>query len=251
MTSGTTRLGLAAAALIALWVLVYWWTPGVDHGVDLAFAPPGEGPEIVAEPLAGEAQPSGATASRTPRDPKLGDGGPAQTSPNVAPRADPEPRVIPPSFYRYTVRGGDTAQRISRRFFGTSDHWQQVMKANPKTDFQRLRAGMTILVPVNPANVQGLSTAKKPAPGEAHAGAAPTQSDEAARASTTPAGFTYKVEAGDTLSGLAQRFYGRASAWPAIVASNKELLGDQGQLLRPGITITIPPAPEPARGSNR
>ena len=86
------------------------------------------------------------------------------TTPTPAPAsADPTPQVVPPSFYRYTVRSGDTAQGISRRFYGVADHWHSVMRANPKTDFQKLRVGQEILVPVNPRNVQGLRVPKEKA----------------------------------------------------------------------------------------
>ena len=225
MESGTARLGFAAAALIGLWVLVYWWTPGPVDSVEVAYAPPMEGPELVFEqPPVAEPRPSAETVVSTPT--------PAPAS------ADPTPQVVPPSFYRYTVRSGDTAQGISRRFYGVADHWHSVMRANPKTDFQKLRVGQEILVPVNPRNVQGLRVPKEKA-------------DATAEPSTTPAasaaGFDYKVEPGDTLSGLAQRFYGRASAWRAIVEVNLGALGSEGERLRPGMTIIIPPAPEPAK----
>lgn len=242
MSSGTLRLGLAAAALIALWVLVYWWTPAPDDGVDIAFAPPEDGPALVLEELPQVPAPAPAEPAPAPA--------PAAPVTGATSRRPAQPAVIPPSFYRYTIRAGDTAQKISRRFYGKPDQWQAVMKANPKTDFQRLREGAEILVPINPANIQGVpatgaSTARTPT------GAEPTTESRAtedqAKEATKPEGFKYLVESGDTLSGLAQRFYGRAAAWPAIVSANSDLLGSKGEKLRPGMTIIIPPAPEPAR----
>lgn len=238
MSPGTLRLAFAALALIALWVIVYWWTPAPSQGIDIAFAPPIDGPEIVTELPPPE-----------PAQPALPQPEPAPTTPapaEPAPKAErPPATVVPPSFYRYTVRPGDTARRISQRFYGVTDHWQQVMKANPKTDFQRLREGMEILVPVNPRNIQGIPAdpSKRRQPGSPES----QQTEQNAREVTGPAGFAYKVEPGDTLSGLAQRFYGRGSAWRAIVAANREALGPEGEKLRPGMTITIPPAPEPAQ----
>ncbi len=242
MSSGTLRLGLAAAALIALWVLVYWWTPGPDEGVDIAFAPPEDGPALVLEEQPDAPPPAVVTPPAT--EP------PAPAGAGASKNRPPAPTVVPPSFRRYTVRAGDTAQKISRRFYGKPDHWQSVMKANPKTDFQRLREGAEILVPIDPANVQGMPAAGGGAPKPAIGGDATKQSrdtEDKAREATNPEGFKYLVESGDTLSGLAQRFYGRAAAWPAIVAANREMLGDKGEKLRPGMTIIIPPAPEPAR----
>lgn len=50
---------------------------------------------------------------------------------------------------------------------------------------------------------------------------------------------TYTVERGDTLSHIAQRFYGRASGWNRIFEANRDQLDDP-DLIRPGQVLRIP-----------
>jgi nucleoid-associated protein YgaU len=50
---------------------------------------------------------------------------------------------------------------------------------------------------------------------------------------------TYTVVAGDTLSHIAQRFYGKASRWPAIFDANRDKLSDPDRIF-PGQVLRIP-----------
>jgi nucleoid-associated protein YgaU len=54
------------------------------------------------------------------------------------------------------------------------------------------------------------------------------------------AGQTYTVKAGDTLSKIAQQFYGNASKWRAIHEANRDLIPNP-DLIHPGQTLKIPP----------
>lgn len=206
MGQGSFRLVIAVAALAVLWVVVYWWTP-----------PPRPASVALDLPTGPHLPPTDAAPTDEP----------AARSPALA--VDADLPVIPPSFYEYHIQRGDTAQSISRRIYGTTRHWQAVMKANPKTDFQHLRVGMTVRVPVDPANVQGTP--------------APTPDNRPDIVPSPPAGAEYVVARGDTLTGLAQRFYGRASLWRRILDANRAALGDDASRLRAGMRLIIPPAP--------
>jgi nucleoid-associated protein YgaU len=50
---------------------------------------------------------------------------------------------------------------------------------------------------------------------------------------------TYTVVAGDTLSHIAKRMYGKASRWPQIFEANRDQLDDPDRI-RPGQVLTIP-----------
>jgi nucleoid-associated protein YgaU len=50
---------------------------------------------------------------------------------------------------------------------------------------------------------------------------------------------TYTVKKGDTLSKIAQHFYGSPKKWRRIVDANKDKLG-QSQMLKAGMTLVIP-----------
>ena len=50
---------------------------------------------------------------------------------------------------------------------------------------------------------------------------------------------TYTVVKGDTLGGIARKFYGRASQWTRIQEANKDLLKGK-TVIRPGMKLAIP-----------
>ncbi len=50
---------------------------------------------------------------------------------------------------------------------------------------------------------------------------------------------TYTIQPGDTLSGISQRFYGKASEYTKIIEANKEAIPDADKI-RAGQTIVIP-----------
>ena len=56
------------------------------------------------------------------------------------------------------------------------------------------------------------------------------------------AGRTYTVRAGDTLSGIAQRFYGRAADWPTLYQANRSRIRQPG-LIYVGQLMSIPGTP--------
>jgi Tfp pilus assembly protein FimV len=63
-------------------------------------------------------------------------------------------------------------------------------------------------------------------------------------AQATP-GSNYTVQANDTLSSIAQQAYGNAGAWQKIYDANKQVIGDDPNLLSAGEVIFIPPAVAP------
>lgn len=251
MGAGSARYGVAVLILVILWIAVYWWTPAPAPDPVISF---GEAPQLsqaattVAKPAVQKqgsfldpiASPSPSQRHIEPRpaptQPQPVPQAPATVTPPATPASPPaKPAapatagVLPPTFRDYTVRSGDTAEAISRRFFGTGEYWQQIMKANPRVDFMRLRAGRVIRIPVDPANVQGVRDTSAPAP--------------------TPAPTVeYRVKSGDTLSDIAREIYGRASLWTIIRDANRNAVGADGSQIRPGMVLKIPPAPSGAGG---
>jgi nucleoid-associated protein YgaU len=51
---------------------------------------------------------------------------------------------------------------------------------------------------------------------------------------------TYTVKAGDTLSDIAQSEMGDANRWPELYKANKEAVGDNPDMIHPGLELTIP-----------
>lgn len=220
MGAGSARYGVAVLILVVLWIAVYWWTPAPAPTPVVSF---GDTPSSRPAPAAT------APSTSQPITPPVVFEAPPQAEPE-SPAPEPErSAVIPPSFRDYTVRPGDTAESISRRFYGTPQHWQQVMKANPRVDFMRLKAGRVIRIPVDPNNIQGL----------------PAEVDSPPPA-PPPAMLEYRVKSGDTLSDIAREIYGRAAMWTIIRDANRDKVGADGSRIRPGMVLLIPPAPSGA-----
>jgi nucleoid-associated protein YgaU len=77
----------------------------------------------------------------------------------------------------------------------------------------------------------------QPVAGGAGAAGAP------ATTAATPAGGaavrTYKVESGDTLAGIARKYYKNSGQWQRIAEANKGTLSDPTKL-KPGMVLVIP-----------
>ncbi len=56
----------------------------------------------------------------------------------------------------------------------------------------------------------------------------------------TPAAKLYTVKAGDSLSKISKQFYGRVDRWQKIYQTNKQVIGANPNLIRPGQQLTIP-----------
>jgi LysM repeat protein len=86
-------------------------------------------------------------------------------------------------------------------------------------------------------------TPAKPAPTSVAASAAtPTAAvPTVPPASPPPANAGYTVKAGDTLPSIAVAVYGDSTQWIKIYDANKEVIGNDPNVLQPGTQLTIPP----------
>lgn len=218
--SGPTRLGLAIAALILVWSVAFWMTPGAPRGPKVTFgtAPDRDTTVTIVDPIRPLIREQTGAPPPTPEP---------LVDPTVSPRtpASPPPPVEPPSFFLYVLAAGDTPETIAQRFYESDAHWSAVARANPEIDFGKpLPIGRVIRVPIDPSNVQGRAPDAPPV--EAH--------------EPTSGNFLYTVQANDTLGQIAQRFYGDAGKWPLIRDANSGLINRDGTNIKPGMKITIP-----------
>jgi LysM repeat protein len=63
-------------------------------------------------------------------------------------------------------------------------------------------------------------------------------------AQATP-GSDYIVQSGDTLFSIAQQAYGDGNEWPKIYDANKQVIGKDPNVIRPGEVLHIPPVTPP------
>lgn len=223
MVEGSGRLVSGFAALVALWVLVYWWwEPGAQR-VSFASEPePAQRETVVVE-----SPPPPSTRREPPRAAPIVETPPP---PVEQPAADDGPRVIPPEFDRYVIRRGDSFAKIAQRFYGSTSFAGVIANANPMKDPQRLRPGQELLIPRDPSNVQGVVVDSRGRVGEPEP--------------PKPTVVEYVVRPGDTLSDISRAYYGTGKHWRMIFDTNKDRLGisDPAQL-RAGQTLMLPTGP--------
>lgn len=191
MSAGSARIGAGFLALVAVWIGVYWlWEPAKAPQFSFAEQPPADDLETTPRPV----EPA----------PEQEDVPAPVPQPIDQPPADDLPS--PPAFTEYAVQNGDTFERISRRFYGTIRHADAIASANPFVSPSGLRIGQILRIPASPDNVQG-----RPEEGE--------ETDL-----PDPEFIEYTVVRNDTLSGLAQRFYGSLRYADVIFNANRDTM---------------------------
>ena len=127
----------------------------------------------------------------------------------------------------HVVASGDNFSSIAARYYGDSNLFALIQKANPSVDSRRLKIGQKLLIPEQPATTET-------APGGAVAPVTPP-------AGAGPAtDGTYTVVAGDTLGGIAEKHLGRELLWQEIYKLNRDVIGDDPANLKVGMKLKLP-----------
>ncbi len=220
MAHAGTRTAAGLVGLVLLWIVVYWvWQPGTlstPPAFTFANEPAGS---------RGPIGPSVEEAIEPPRSSRTD----LTASDDGAPRITvaPGPTVTPPSFREYVVRDGDTFEIIARREFGARSLWTRIAQANPLRDPRRLRAGDVIRIPLDPDNIQGITSTDAPAP------------EPISDLDETP--IVYQVKSGDSLSSIAEAYYGSQGFAEFIFRQNRDVLDSMDDLTI-GMQLRLPPA---------
>jgi nucleoid-associated protein YgaU len=137
--------------------------------------------------------------------------------------------VIKPRFATHVVGKDETLETISLMYFGTRARADVIARANPMLSPPDLKPGREILVPLDPANVQGMPV------GESAIVAARTQ---------PPAGLSqeYMVQAGDSLARISKQIYGSEQFASIIFAANRDKLSEPSRI-KVGQRLRIPSKP--------
>ncbi len=222
MDDRSSKIYFGLCMLVLVWIGVYWaWEPGKSDKPRISIAPI-ESPEEV------DPKTEPATAEQSPRDPE-----PEQTKPEIL---DPPiqtveiippktgPKLIAPEFTTHTVAEGEILQTIAERYYGKSNMWNVIARANPRVGPLKLRAGMTLRIPKDPNNIQGVVDS----------------SDNDTTQDTQEPVVDYVVQSGDSLSLIAQRFYGSSKHANFIYQSNRDILRSMDDISI-GQTLKLPP----------
>lgn len=148
----------------------------------------------------------------------------SNTAPTATPPVPPTPAPKPVAA-SYTIKAGDTFSSIAADKLGDEKYWQQIAQANPTVDPQKLKVGQVIRLPT---------------PGSSAASSTTSDSSSTGK----PA---YVVKAGDTLSSIADHYYGDSGLWSTIYSANKSRIGSNPDKLKAGMELIIPPAPKGAQ----
>jgi len=232
-----------------------------DTGAPGAGAAPARGPARDGTGAVGGHNSKPAAGSGTP---------PSGQPPHLDPAAwrdDNDPSAVPPAAepqapadgFGYIVAAGDNIWKISTKVYGDGKYTQKIMDANPGLDTRRLKPGAVIRIPVITHKTilmklpsfadakKGVTTgtaeiADKAKPHGADGG--PVAANKAVHAPEKAAGdgleaTTHKVEAGETLSSIAKKYFGAngPKTIAMFTAANKGL--DPAKL-KVGQEIVIP-----------
>lgn len=211
ITAPRVLAGVLGLALI--WIAVYWfYEPGKPGGITIEPTPVDDGERVAVDPVS---DPPGDAAVDPPIDDPAG------------------PRLIPPKFTTHTVAQGESWGDISQRYYGTRAHAEALVRANPFKSATNLRAGDEILVPEDPANIQGIVE---------NAGAGEPEPKPSEVASPPPPLREYTVGKNETFGGISKKVYGTTARWRELYDFNRERLRlSKPEALREGQVLHIPP----------
>ncbi len=149
----------------------------------------------------------------------------AQAPPSDTTPRTPEPSPSPTAQDTYTIQSGDNFAIIAERLYGEQAYWPAIAQANPEVDPNRLQVGQEINLP-EATDVARIDQ--------------PRQADEVP---SVPGEQRHVVQAGETLSGIAQQHYGAGSQWRYLYNVNRETIGDNPNRLRANMVLIIRPLP--------
>ncbi|HEV8378293.1 MAG TPA: LysM peptidoglycan-binding domain-containing protein [Tepidisphaeraceae bacterium] len=166
----------------------------------------------------------------TPREPASGivrtPVAPARETTTTTTLAEPPPAVSGPR--RYTIKHGDTYWSIAKAEYGNSAYFGHIQRANPGIDPGRIKPGDSIILPdKNEVIAAAPAAGKQPS-------AADLVIDPAKQ---------YRVQAGDNLSNISKKLYGRFDKWVQIYELNKELIGQNPAALKRDMILALPEPP--------
>jgi nucleoid-associated protein YgaU len=133
----------------------------------------------------------------------------------------------------YTIKSGDTFSTIAADKLGSSKKWHAIAQANPMIDPTKLKVGMVIRLPDPTGSTHAIT-----------AGESTTREPETAPGAN---GVVYVVREGDTLTTIAQQYYGSRGKWERIFNANRATIGRDPGRVKAGMKLVIPPGTNPAR----
>jgi len=127
----------------------------------------------------------------------------------------------------HVVVEGDTLTSIAKQYWGTSQGWENIEKANPGLTPTNLKLGAKLNIPSRDASVMTTKSIQSVSNASTVAGSSSTTGD-------------YEIVSGDTLSKISNKVYGDAKHWKQIYEANKKVIGEDAAVLVVGTKLAIP-----------
>ncbi|MBO6513639.1 MAG: LysM peptidoglycan-binding domain-containing protein [Phycisphaerales bacterium] len=225
MDDRSSKIYFGLCMLVLIWIGVYWaWEPGQSDKPKISIAPiqttAQDDPEV---------DPPSQPVQQQPDTDPVEQSEPEILRPPIQsdelPPANTGPRLIAPEFTTHTVIEGEILQTIAEKYYGKSNMWNVIARANPRIDPLKLREGMTLRIPKDPNNIQGVVDT--------------SDSDTETLDQQEPI-VDYIVQSGDSLTLIAQRFYGSSKHARFIYESNRDILRSMDDISI-GQTLKLPP----------
>ena len=211
MEERSSKVYFGLCILVLIWIGVYWaWEPNKSTMPKISVSQPQQ--SIIKQ------EPTPVVPDPVPEK--------QQTIEILPPEPETKHQLIPPEFQSHTVVQGEIMQDIARQYYGKTSMWNVIARANPRIDPLKLRAGMTLRIPTDPNNIQGVVESPKD-----------SQSFDPQQETQT---VEYIVQPGDSLSRIAQNYYGSARHADFIFQSNRDTLRSMDSI-RVGQTLKLPP----------
>lgn len=146
-------------------------------------------------------------------------------TPSPLPGATPAPAAA--KGVEYVVQEDDSLWTIAEAWLGDGTRWQDIADLNPAINPDRLRVGQRLRLPATAAN----STMKLNGP---------VAIERRPRKTRVASASSHTIRSGETLSTIAQRYYGTATAWRRIFDANRATIGRNPDRLVVGTRLVIP-----------
>lgn len=140
-----------------------------------------------------------------------------------------EPPSAPAGPRRYTIKNGDSFWTIAKAEYGNGAYWSHIQRANPGIDSSRIKVGDSIILPDKNEVVAAPTTVARTPSAADVVNIDPTRQ--------------YRVQAGDNLSSISKKLYGRFDKWAQIYEANKELIGPNPAALKRDMILALPEPP--------
>jgi len=197
---------------------------------------PETGPVVVEEEQPSRPEPAERKPAErketVPIPPSLPEAGSLEAKPTPAPPAE----TYRKGGTEYVIKPGDTFSKIAARVYGKASLFHLLEKANPHIVPTEMMPGEKIIIPpYTPPKKEKKPASRVPSP-------------------SLPADRVYyTVKRGDTLSGIAKKFYGTTAKWEDILKANADKIQDEYNMPA-GLVILIPgitPAETPSAAGGK